>query len=60
MEWFYIDDENFNRKVFFVYGGTDTKTRENIREITEKKKMRLSLHHMVHFLLVSISKIYTT
>lgn len=26
-----------NRKVFFVYGGTDTEQRENIRQITEKE-----------------------
>ena len=26
-----------NRKVFFVYGGTDTQTREDIRAITEKE-----------------------
>ena len=27
-----------NRKVFYVYGGTDTQTREDIRAITEKEK----------------------
>ena len=27
-----------DRKVFFVYGGTDTKTRENIRSIVENEK----------------------
>ena len=27
-----------DRKVFFVYGGTDTQTREDIRAITEKEK----------------------
>ena len=26
-----------NRKVFYVYGGTDTQTREDIRAITEKR-----------------------
>lgn len=26
-----------NRKIFFVYGGTDTEQRENIRSITEKE-----------------------
>ena len=30
--------KDFDRKVFFVYGGTDTETRENIREITENEK----------------------
>ena len=30
--------KDFDRKVFFVYGGTDTKTREDIRAITEKEK----------------------
>ena len=30
--------EETDRKVFFVYGGTDTQTREDIREITEKEK----------------------
>lgn len=30
--------EKTNRKVFYVYGGTDTKTREDIRAITEKEK----------------------
>ena len=29
--------KGFDRKVFFVYGGTDTQTRENIREITENE-----------------------
>ena len=30
--------KDFNRKVFFVYGGTDTETRENIRAITENER----------------------
>ena len=30
--------EATDRKVFYVYGGTDTKTREDIRAITEKEK----------------------
>ena len=30
--------DNTDRKVFYVYGGTDTKTREDIRAITEKEK----------------------
>ena len=30
--------KNFDRKVFFVYGGTDTQTREDIRSITENEK----------------------
>ena len=29
--------KNFNRKVFFIHGGTDTETREDIRAITEKE-----------------------
>jgi len=29
---------NTDRKVFYVYGGTDTQTREDIRAITEKEK----------------------
>ena len=29
---------NTERQVFYVYGGTDTQTREQIREITEKEK----------------------
>jgi len=29
---------NTDRQVFYVYGGTDTQTREQIREITEKEK----------------------
>ena len=28
-----------DRKIFFVYGGTDTGTRENIRSIVENEKM---------------------
>jgi len=32
-----INDKNSDRKVFFVYGGTDTQQRENIRNITEKE-----------------------
>ena len=31
-------DEIKDRKVFFVYGGTDTKTREDIRSIVENEK----------------------
>ena len=30
--------KDLDRKVFYVWGGTDTQTRENIREITEKEK----------------------
>ena len=30
--------KDFDRKVFFVYGGTDTQTRDDIRAITEKEK----------------------
>ena len=30
--------DSTDRKVFYVYGGTDTKTREDIRAITEKEK----------------------
>ena len=30
--------EDTDRKVFYVYGGTDTKTREDIRAITELEK----------------------
>ena len=30
--------KDLNKKVFYVHGGTDTETRENIREITEKEK----------------------
>ena len=41
--------KDLNRKVFYVHGGTDAQTRENIREITEKKKIQLSLHHTVLF-----------
>jgi len=33
-----ISEEATDRKVFYVYGGTDTKTREDIRAITEKEK----------------------
>jgi len=29
--------KDFDRKVFFIHGGTDTETREQIREITEKE-----------------------
>ena len=34
----YNDMKNFDRKVFFVYGGTNAETRENIRAITENEK----------------------
>ena len=30
--------KDLDRKVFYVHGGSDTETRENIREITEKEK----------------------
>ena len=41
--------KDLDRKVFYVHGGTDAQTRENIREITEKEK---SYHCCViwHFL----------
>ena len=29
--------KDFDRKVFFIHGGTDTETREEIRAITEKE-----------------------
>tara|TARA_B100000427_G_C15166635_1_gene445454 strand:- start:235 stop:618 length:384 start_codon:yes stop_codon:yes gene_type:complete len=29
--------KDFDRKVFFIHGGTDTETREKIRAITEKE-----------------------
>jgi superfamily II DNA or RNA helicase len=32
-----INDKAENRKVFFVYGGTDTEQREQIRALTEKE-----------------------
>ena len=32
-----IKEKSENRKVFFVYGGTDTEQREDIRKITEKE-----------------------
>ena len=35
-----------NRKVFFVYGGTDTELREQVRALTERKTMLSLLHHM--------------
>ena len=34
----YNEIKKFDRKVFFVYGGTDTETREKIRAITENEK----------------------
>ncbi len=34
----YEEMEKFDRKVFFVYGGTDAETREKIRAITEGEK----------------------
>ena len=34
----YNEIKKFDRKVFFVYGGTDTQTREDIRAITENEK----------------------
>ena len=46
--------KDFDRKVFFVYGGTDTQTREDIRAITENEKMQSSLHLMVRLVQVSI------
>lgn len=33
-----IHDKDSERKVFFVYGGTDTEQRENIRKITEHEQ----------------------
>ena len=33
-----IKEEAGKRKVFFVYGGTDTEVRESIRDITEREK----------------------
>ena len=34
----YDEMKDFDRQVFFVYGGTNAETRENIRAITEKEK----------------------
>ena len=31
-------NKQYDRKIFYVHGGTDTETRENIREITENEK----------------------
>jgi len=33
-----VEDEIKDRKIFFVYGGTDTGTREDIRSIVENEK----------------------
>jgi len=33
-----IEEKAKNRKVFFVYGGTDVETREEVRQITEEEK----------------------
>ena len=35
---FYHFSVLFKRKVFFVYGGTETKDRETVRSITENEK----------------------
>ena len=37
-KFLYDEMKNFDRQVFFVYGGTNAETRENIRAITEKEK----------------------
>ena len=50
--------KDLDRKVFYVHGGTDTQTREQIREITEKEKAQSLLHHMALFLLVLIFAIF--
>ena len=44
--------KDFDRKVFFIHGGTDTETREKIRAITEKETSNHCRYRMVHFLLV--------
>ena len=49
-----IDDED--RKVFFVYGATDTEDRDNIRGIVERKIMRIIVRLMEYSLWVLISK----
>ena len=37
-KFLYDEMKNFDREVFFVYGGTNAETRENIRAITEDEK----------------------
>ena len=37
-KFLYDEMKNFDRQVFFIYGGTNAETRENIRAITEKEK----------------------
>lgn len=32
-----INEDNTNRKIFFIYGGTDTEQRENVRVLTENE-----------------------
>ena len=56
MVYYYIMKlKKLDKKVFFVYGGTTTETREKIRKIVEKEKETLlSLQVMVLFLLVLI------
>ena len=44
--------KDFDRKVFFVYGGTDAKTRNDIRGIVEKKRMQSLSQVMVRLALV--------
>ena len=49
-----------DRKVFYVYGGTDTERGRRYVQSLKKKKMQSLLHHMVLFLLVLIFVIFTT
>ena len=37
-KFLYDEMKNFDRQVFFIYGGTNAETRENIRAITENEK----------------------
>ena len=50
----YNELKKLDKKVFFVYGGTTTETREKIRGIVEKEKDSLLSQVMVRFLLVLI------
>ena len=50
----------YNRKIFFIYGGTALLEREEIRGVVENEKRSIILRVMVHLVLVLIFVIFIT
>ena len=55
-----INNSLTDRKVFYVWGGTDTETRRRYVQLQRMRRAQLLLHLMVRFLLVLIFVIFIT